>query len=105
LLFTRLQRAQESLATLRRDTWTAEFVQESNRVAATLPSEWDDTRRKECDAKRLFKYVQVKYQARGSVELLKAEVMKKMRVRQTDDWKILQTLIQDAISQSVTNAA
>lgn len=105
ILFTRLQRAQESLAALKRETWTAEFVQESNQVAATLRSEWDDTWRKECDAKRLFKDVQAKYQARISVGMLKAEVMKEMRVRQTDDWKILQTLIRDAISQSATNAA
>lgn len=105
LLFARLQRAQASLATLQQSTWTAEFVQESNQVAAMLRSEWDDTWRKECDAKRLFKDVQAKYQAKVSVAMLKAEVMKEMRVRQTDDWKILQTLIRDAISQSVAIAA
>lgn len=104
LLWARLQRTQESLAALERDSWVASFVQECDRTAATLRADWDDSWRKECDAKRLFKDIQARYQAKISIGFLKAEVMKEMRVRQTDDWKVLQTLLRDALSQSVPNA-
>ena len=105
LLCARLQRSQESLAALKPDSWVAGFVQECDRTAAALRADWDDSWRKECDAKRLFKDVQARYQARISIGFLKAEVMKEMRVRQTDDWKVLQTLLRDAISQASSNAA
>lgn len=99
LLYARLQRAQESLATLKRDQWTTEFTLEAEQTAALLRADWDDTWRKECDAKRLFRDIQAKYQAKVSLGFLKTEVIKEMRVRQSDDWKILQTLIREAIAQ------
>lgn len=99
LLYARLQRAKESLSTLQRDQWTKEFEREADQTAASLRADWDDTWRKECDAKRLFKDIQAKYQAKVSLGFLKTEVIKEMRVRQSDDWKILQTLIRDAIAQ------
>lgn len=105
LLFARLERSRDLLATLQRESWIADFVQECEGTAKMMRAEWDDSWRKECDAKRLFKDIQAKYQAKISLGFLKAEVMKEMRVRQTDDWKVLQTLIRDAISQSASNVA
>lgn len=98
LLFSRLKRTQEALSPLQHDSWVAEFVQECEQAATTLRAEWDDSWRKECDGKRLFKDLQAKYQAKVSLGFLKAEVIKEMRQRQTDDWKILQTLIRAAIA-------
>lgn len=100
LLFARLKRAQETLAILEQNSWVANFVQECEAAATVLRSEWDDSWRKECDAKRLFKDIQAKYDAKVSISFLKTEVIKEMRVRQTDDWKILQTLIREAITQA-----
>lgn len=97
VLFSRLKRVQQTLATLDHDSWVSEFSQECERSASVLRAEWDDSWRKECNSKRLFKDLQARYQAKVSIGFLKAEVIKEMRVRQTDDWKILQTLIREAI--------
>jgi len=105
LLFARLERSRESLEALQRESWIANFVQVCDETAKAMRAEWDDSWRKECNAKRLFKDIQARYQAKISTGFLTAEVMKEMRVRQTDDWKVLQTLIREAISQSTPNLA
>ncbi|MGN6150749.1 MAG: AAA family ATPase [Lysobacteraceae bacterium] len=97
ILFSRLKRAQEELANIEHDSWVNGFNQECKEIASRLNTEWDDSWRKECNAKKIFKDLQSVYQAKVSTGFLKVEVIKEMRVRQTDDWKILQTLLREAI--------
>jgi hypothetical protein len=101
LLFDRLLRVQKSLANLQRDVWVGDFVNECKSLAESLRSEWDDSWRKECDAKRLFRDLQARYQAKVSVGVIKIEVMKEMRMRQSEDWKIIKSLIGEAINSPV----
>jgi len=100
ILYERLQSVKESLATLDRNSWIDEFTSECQRTANELCADWDDSWRKECDAKKLFKDIQAKYDAKTSISILKEEAMREMRLRQTDDWKLLQVLIREAISTS-----
>jgi len=98
ILYGRLERVHLGLSKLTKEEWIPDFLGEVERLAASIRSDWDDSWRKECDAKRLFKDLQAKFQAKVSIGILKLEVMKEMRNRQNDDWKVLQTLIRQAIS-------
>lgn len=104
ILCSRLERAKAELSAVNRDEWIASFVTEAGQLAAELRAEWDDSWRKECDAKRLLKDVQARYQAKVSLAFLKIEIIREMRVQQTDDWKLLQTLLRDAISVAPTQS-
>jgi predicted ATPase len=97
-LYERLQRVKESLASLEKSAWIEAFVSKCEFTSENLRSEWDDSWRKECDAKRLFKDIQAKYQCKVSIGFLKSEIMKEMRVQQNEDWKLLRTMISGAIS-------
>lgn len=103
-LFDRLERARNSLKDLDRSTWTESFMSDVDTLSSTLRADWDDTWRKECDGKRLLRDIQARYQLRVASSFLKAEVVREMRNQQSDDWKILRTLVSQAVSVTTTSA-
>jgi hypothetical protein len=97
LLFDRIEKLQIEVKSLDRASWSQDFIQKCKILEEELRDDWDTNWKKCCNAKRLLNDLQSRQKLKVSISALKTEIMKEMRLQQTEEWRIMNSQLVDKI--------
>jgi hypothetical protein len=99
LLYARLAVIREQSAAFVDGDWKRAFCEEAKQKREELREQWDLRWLELCDGKRLFKDLQQNASLKTSSDKFKREVIREMRLKQSDAWLTMNGLIQNAMGE------
>lgn len=98
VLVARLDKIKEQLAPLNQEEWMAQFVSACNLEATKLSDEWRTDWIKKCDGKKLVRDLYKKYEIKIDQLTFKKRVIKRMQTEKSEGWRLIESILRDAIS-------
>jgi predicted ATPase len=100
ILFARVSAASKSLAGISNENWKSEFLgrvaQKVNEITLQWEAKWIDL----CDAKRLISDMHKRIDAKVSEATLRTMITRKMRDTESEDWRVVRSLLSDLLRPS-----
>jgi len=100
ILFERLAKLKGQVGGLAEVSWKQEFIQSCEAAQRELTAIWDSRWFEFCDGKRLFAELFRKVVFRLSLAKFKKQIMLQMRVRQTPNWRSMESLLKKLLGNS-----
>lgn len=100
MLFDKIDSVRQSIKDLERSSWTTDFSTRCQNLEKELRADWETNWRARCNSKRLFKDLQKRQKLKVSVAFMKSAIMKEMRLNTTEDWKLMKSLLSQAIDRA-----
>jgi HPt (histidine-containing phosphotransfer) domain-containing protein len=100
MLFNKIDSVRQSIKDLERNSWTTNFSARCQNLEKELRADWETNWKARCNSKRLFKDLQKRQKLKVSVAFMKSTIMKEMRLNTTEDWKLMKSLLSQAIDRA-----
>lgn len=100
MLFDKIDSVRQSIKDLERSSWTTDFSTRCQNLEKELRADWETNWKTRCNSKRLFQDLQRRQKLNVSVAFMKSVIMKEMRFNTTEDWKLMKSLLSQAIDRA-----